>query len=196
VNNKRFFIQVVVVVSVLALMVAPVSAAGGITATLTPNQTQLAVGDPVELTLTVTHPADTQVIIPQLEKTWGPFEVWGQSQTTTVDNGDGTATTQQTITVTLFDLGTFETPALPLTISDSSGQVMEETVAPVSLTVNSILAEGDTQLKDIRPQAGMDVPFPWPMVATGVVVLAVAIAGACHRCFWPAAGGLPGKYAG
>ena len=177
-NNKHFFIQVVVVVSVLVLMVTPVSAAGGITATLTPNQTQLVVGDPVELTLAVTHPADTQVIIPQLEKTWGPFEVWGQSQTTTVDNGDGTATTQQTITVTLFDLGTFETPTLPLTVSDSSGHVAEKEVSPVSLTVNPILAEGDTQLKDIRPQASMDVSFPWPIIATGVVVLAMAIAGA------------------
>ena len=177
VNKKRFFIQVLIIISVLVMMVAPVEAAGGVTATLTPNQTELAVGDPVELTLTVTHPADMQVIIPQLEKTWGPFEVWAQSQATTVDNGDGTATTQQTMTVTLFDLGTFETPALPLTISDSSGQATEETVAPISLTVNSILAEGDTQLKDIRPQATMDVPFPWPMVATGLVVLAVAIAG-------------------
>jgi hypothetical protein len=183
VNRKLFFIQVLIVVSVLVLMVTPVGAAGGITAdgittALTPNQTKLAVGDRVDLTLTVTHPVDTQVIIPQLEKTWGPFEVWGQSQATTVDNGDGTATTQQIITVTLFDLGTFETPALPLTISNSNGQVTEETVAPVSLTVKSILAEGDTQLKDIRPQASMDVPFPWPMVATGVVMLAVVIAGA------------------
>lgn len=183
VNKKRLLIQALIVVSVLVLMVTPVGAAGGITAdgittALTPNKTELAVGDPVELTLTVTHPADTQVIIPKLDKTWGPFEVWGQSQATTVDNGDGTATTQQTITVTLFDLGTFATPALPLTISDSGGQVTEESVAPVSLTVDSILAEGDTQLKDIRPQASMDVPIPWPMVAAGVVVLAVAIAGA------------------
>ncbi len=178
VNKRRFFIQVLIVVSVLAMVVTPVGAAGGITATLTSNQTELAVGDPVDLTLTVNHPADMQVIIPQLEKTWGPFEVWGQSQATTVDNRDGTATTQQTITVTLFDLGTFETPALPLTISDGSGQVTEESVTPISLTVKSILAEGDTQLKDIRPQASMNVPFPWPMVAVGVVVLAVVIAGA------------------
>ena len=100
VNKKRFFIQVLIIISVLVMMVAPVEAAGGVTATLTPNQTELAVGDPVELTLTVTHPADMQVIIPQLEKTWGPFEVWAQSQATTVDNGDGTATSQQTMTMT------------------------------------------------------------------------------------------------
>jgi hypothetical protein len=178
VNKKYFFIQILIIVSVLVMMVVPVEAAGGITVTLTPNQTELAVGDPVELTLAVTHPVGTQVIIPQLEKTWGPFEVWGQSQTTTIDNGNGTATTQQTITVTMFDLGTFETPTLPLTISDASGQVTEEAVAPISLTVNSVLAEGDTQLKDIRPQAGMDVPFPWPLIATGLVALTVAVAGA------------------
>jgi hypothetical protein len=178
VSKKRFFIQVLIVAAVLVMMVVPVQAAGGINATLTPSQTELAVGDPVDLTLSVTHPADMQVIIPQLEKTWGPYEVWNQSQATTVDNGDGTATTQQIITVTLFDLGTFETPALSLTISDAAGQVTEKTVAPISLTVNSILAEGDTQLADIRPQVGMEVPFPWPVMITGLVVLAVAIAGA------------------
>jgi hypothetical protein len=77
--------------------------------------------------------------------------------------------------VTLFDLGSFETPALPLTVSTGQGQVTEETAPSVSLTVTPTRTEGDTALKDIRPQADMKVPSSWPLLtAAGLAVLAVA----------------------
>jgi hypothetical protein len=175
-NKRHLFLQFFIVILILVTMALPVNAAGGVTVTLTPNQSELTVGDPVELSLEVTHPTGYQVIIPQLEQNWGPFEVRGQSQATTVANNDGTETTRQTITVTLFDLGAVETPALPLTISSDTGQVMEETVPPISLTVNSVLSEGDTTLKDIRPQVGMKVPSAWPAVLAGLLVVAGATA--------------------
>ena len=70
--------------------------------TLTADRDELNVGDPVQLTLEVIHPADFQVIIPKLGQTWGNFEVRGQSPATTTPNEDGTATTRATIEVTLF----------------------------------------------------------------------------------------------
>jgi hypothetical protein len=101
--------------------------------------------------------------------------VQSQSPVTTVANPDGTQTTTQIITVTLFDLGSFETPALPLTISTGQGQVTEETAPSVSLTVTPTRAQDDTALKDIRPQADMKVPSQWPMLAAALLaVLAVA----------------------
>ncbi len=176
-NKKRLFFQFLTVIVILIALVVPVEAAENITVTLTPNQSELTVGDPVELTLAVTHPAGYQVIIPQLEQNWGPFEVRAQSQATTIDNGDNTSTTSQTLTVTLFDVGTFETPTLPLTISDGAGQVLEEVVPPALLTVMPTLAEGDTELMDIRPQVGMAVPAIWSMVLASVLVAVVAIVG-------------------
>jgi hypothetical protein len=162
------------IILVLVTLVGPVQAAGGVEVTLTPSQEQLAVGDPVVLTLQVTHPAGTQVIIPKLERTWGNFEVREQSPVTTSPNDDGTETTRQTITVTLFDLGTFETPTLPLTISDGSGQVTEATVPAVSLTVNPLRAEDDSTLRDIRPPADMALPSMLPALMTGLALAAVA----------------------
>jgi uncharacterized membrane protein (DUF2068 family) len=150
----------------------------GVRITLTPDSSELAVGDPVQMTVEVNHPAGYQVIIPQLEAMWGDFEVRSQSQATTVANDDGTATTQQVIEVTLFDLGEFQTPELPLTISDGAGQVREESAPPVRLTVRQTLAEDDTELRDIKPQAGLTVPPVWPWIAGGLVVVsAVAVAG-------------------
>ena len=157
-----------------ATLVLPLQADGGVQVSLTPSREQLAVGDPVELTLEVTHPAGYQVIIPKLDQSWGPFEVRGQSQATTSPNDDGTETTRETITVTLFELGSFDTPTLPLTISDGSGQVNEQDVPPLTLTVNPLRAEGDTALRDIRPQAELAVPSMLPAVTIGLVVAAVA----------------------
>ncbi len=125
-NKRRLLLPLLMIALVLAVMALPAWAAEGVQVTLTASQGELTVGDPVELMLEVNHPAGYQVIIPQLEGNWGPFEVQGQSPATTVANDDGTETTYQIITVTLFDLGDFETPGLPLTISDGTGAVVEE----------------------------------------------------------------------
>ena len=101
------------------------------------------------------------------------FEKW---KSYVLGTDDGTEKTYQTITLTLFDLGTFETPGLPLTISDGNGAVLEELSPPVALTVVPTLAEDDTTLKDIRPQVGIKVPslLPWML---GGWLLAAALAG-------------------
>ena len=174
--KKKLLATSFLIIMIFVVLALPIQAAGGVEVTLTPSQAQLAVGDPVELTLEVNHPAGYQVIIPKLDQTWGSFEVREQSQATTSPNDDGTETTRQTITVTLFDLGTFETPAWPLTISDGAGQVTEETVPPVSLTVNPLRVEEDTALRDVRPQAELAIPSMLPSIIIGLVV-ATVIAG-------------------
>jgi hypothetical protein len=176
-NKRRLLLQSMMIALILAVVAIPVKAAENVQVTLTTSQGEVTVGDPIELTLEVNHPAGYQVIIPKLEGNWGPFEVRGQSQATTMANDDGTETTYQTITVTLFDLGNFETPALPLTINDGTGGVMEELTPPVSLTVVSTLAEGDTALKDIRPQVGMKVPSALPWVMGGLLLATVVVGG-------------------
>jgi hypothetical protein len=175
-TKRQFLLTALMTALVLIAMTLPAQAQDGIQITLAADRSQLAVGDPVELTLEVNHPAGYQVIIPQLEGNWGPFEVQGQSPTTTVANDDGTERTYQTITVTLFELGDFETPALPLTISDGNGAVLEELTPPVALTVVPTLAEDDSTLKDIRPQVEIKVPSVLPWVLGGWL-LAAALAG-------------------
>jgi hypothetical protein len=125
----------------------------------------------------VTHPDDHQVIIPPLDQMWGAFEVRSQSQATTSANDDGTETTRQQIEVTAFNLGDLETPSLPLTVSDGAGQITEVLVAPVSLSVLPTLAEDDNDLRDIKPQAALDVPSTWPWLVAGLLLALIAGAG-------------------
>jgi hypothetical protein len=63
-HKRKFVLLAFLLIVVTALLALPVQAAEGIKATLTASQTELTVGDPVQLTLTVTHPAGSQVIIP------------------------------------------------------------------------------------------------------------------------------------
>ena len=176
-KRKQALIFIITIVTLLATAL-PAGAADPVSATLTADKQDMTVGDPVALTLEVNHPAGTHVIIPPPDKNWGDVEVRSQSQTETVDNGDGTQTTRQTITITRFAPGEFETPPLTLTVSNSSGQTSEVVAAPVALNVTPILAEGDTTLNDIRPPVGLDVPPAWPMIAAGVALaLVVAVVG-------------------
>ena len=56
-SKKGLTLQFLVIVLLLA-MAAPALADGGVQVTLTANKSELTVGDPVQLTLAVTHPAD------------------------------------------------------------------------------------------------------------------------------------------
>ena len=173
---KRKKLILIFVAAALLLIAWPAQGAENVQASLTADRGELTIGDPVQLTLEVAHPAGYQVIIPKLEQSWGEFEVQRQSGTETLPDGDGTETTRQILTVTLFRPGTFETPPLPLTVSDGAGQVTEAVASPVSLTVVPVLAEGDTSLKDIRPQAELVLPASWTAVILGSAA-AAAIAG-------------------
>ncbi len=146
---------------------------GNIDIAFTAPTDTLTVGDPVPLTLSVTYPADYRLTIPTLPKAWGDFEVRRQTEPETVPNPDGTQTTTQTIEVTLFAVGTFQTPPWRLTLRDATGKTMERAVPQVSLTVQSVLKEGDAQLRDIKPQAELPVPPVWPWVAAGLALAAL-----------------------
>ena len=105
------------------LMVGVVSAQGNVTATvLGPESPYTAhVGDPLELTLVVTHPTGYQVIAPELEDQWGDFVVRDISPAATADNGDGTTTTIFEVDARVFAPGEFVTPPLPVTVTMREG---------------------------------------------------------------------------
>lgn len=156
--------------------------AAGVSARLTTGAQELTVGDPAVLLLEVTHPADQRVIVPELDAQWGDFEVRSQSPVELITHGDGTATTRQEIEVALFAPGTFSSLPLRLVLSDAAGRLSQVLAPPATLTVRSILAAGDDQLRDIKPQAELPLPRAWwAWAAAGL--LAVAIAGGAWQLY-------------
>lgn len=160
---------------VLALLTAVTSNAQSI-ATITTDQQEITVGDPVVLTVSVTHPEDSIVLFPELEPHWGDLVVRNQSPALTTSNSDGTAVTSQQIDVRLFAPGAFQTPPLTVTISDNAGNLTETVADPLPLAVQSVLIEGDTDLRDIKPQAQLPTPAIWPYVLVSLFAGVAAIA--------------------
>jgi hypothetical protein len=161
-----------------AIVSAVLYAEGEVDVGIVADRELVTVGDVATLTLTVTHPVGHRVVPPRMDQTWGEFEVRSVSQPTTSSIGGDLETTTQTIDVSLFAPGSFETPELPVTVRDEAGNVTKHVAGPVGFTVVSVLSEDDLELRDISPQAGLPFPPVWPWIVLAVVLaLALAVAG-------------------
>jgi len=171
---KKLIPIIAIIIALFAVGIAAAQTPANVT--ITPSTDSVTVGDPIELTVTVNHPAGTQVLMPTLDSSWGDFIVRSQSPVDTVDNGDGTATSTQIIDVRLFAPGAFETPPLNISIADNNGQTMDVSAPPIPFTVNSVLVEGDTELRDIKPQATLPNAYLWPVfIAALGALIATAV---------------------
>lgn len=175
---KRHTLITIPLLILLALVVViPVSAqdTSPVQATLMVEAQDYTIGDAIPLTLVVNHPADFQVIAPQMEEQagWEAITIYSQSPPTTTRHDDGTATTQIVFDIRLFTPGAFSTPPISVTISDNAGNLSEVVAAPASIDITSVLVEGDTQLRDIKPQAEMPYTnwIPW-LIGAGLLGLA------------------------
>ncbi len=157
---------------ILALFVVNIAAAQAeVTAVITVDDAAgLTVGDPIAIHINVTHPAGYTVIAPTFEEGWGEAMVVG-TETAVIDD----TTTQITLDARLFAPGDFLTPPLNISVTDGAGQLATITAAPAALTVGSVLVEGDSELRDIKPQADLPIPsyLIW-LLAGGTILLAAA----------------------
>jgi hypothetical protein len=176
-KSSRLFYLLLLLATLFVSAVFPADAADGVQVSLTADRDSLTVGDVVHLILEVTHPTGQHVIIPELEPVWGDFEVREQSGSQVTANPDGTETTSQQITLSTFETGRVETPILTLKVETGNGQADDLIVPPVTLEVKSVLAEGDTNMKDIRPQAVLPATPPWTMIGLATIFAMVTVGG-------------------
>jgi hypothetical protein len=177
-NSKTRWFVSFMLIALMLTVVTGVSAQSNVLATLSVDGDQFTIGDVIPLTLHVTHPSGWRVIVPTLEKTWGDFEVRSQATPTISSDGAGTETTAQQIEVVRMRPGEAQIPALTLSVVDDQGNLQNVEVAPVAVTIQSVLAAGDTQLRDIKPQAEL---ITWQrsyvpiIVAVAVTSIALAV---------------------
>ncbi|MEZ4519119.1 MAG: hypothetical protein R3C44_20640 [Chloroflexota bacterium] len=106
--NKKSSFLIPLLLALLVLVTGRAFAQGSVVTTLSAEPGEATVGDPVAITLSVTHPTGYFVIVPQLEMQWGDFAIVGQSPTTTAENEDGSETTTVVYDTRLFAPGTFQ----------------------------------------------------------------------------------------
>jgi hypothetical protein len=172
-KKKVLFIPLLILLFMLVAGPAAAQSSETTIAVLAAPDGQLTVGDPIELTLSVTHPADSHAIMPELAGEWGPFLVNNQTAPVTQANGDGTESTSQVIDARLFAPGSFTTPPVVIGLTDSAGLISEIIAQPLTVDITSVLVEGDSELRDIKPQAEM--PYVnillWVLAALIMVLL-------------------------
>ncbi len=136
-----------------------------------PEENQpFTVGDHIILRLEVTHPVDSRVELPRLEEQWEDLDVINQTEPDTVRNGDGTATTKKDFVVALYEPGQYQTEILNVTHYKADGSAEELGSPVIPLKIESILVEGDTELRDLKPQAILPLPPLWPWVLAGLLL--------------------------
>ncbi len=147
---------------------------GAVTARWTAEPTTFTVGDPVVLTLIVAHPAGWRVIPADLPTTWGDLELITNGTAFVQAEQDGRETTYQVFDVTAWQPGSVAMPDLDLQISDADGVLTAVQALPISLTVQSVLEADDTTLRDIKPQASLELsPLARQYLLLGLSVLLV-----------------------
>ena len=131
------------------------------------------VGDPILLTVEITHAIDQIVIFPQLEGQWGNFRVVNQSKGEIIAAQGGFQTTTYDIDVRVFRTGRFETDPLHIKLSDPDGNLIDVFAPPVAVEISSVLVAGDEQLRDIKPQAS--IPQNNPLIWLGIAGSSIAV---------------------
>ena len=183
-------IKLAVLFLVLTLSLIPLGLAFAnetIGAILTTPDGEITVGDRIPLNLSITHPNGYRLLPLQFQDSaWGEFEIQEVAPPQVVANPDGTETTTQAIYATLWSPGEYTTPELPLSISDTTGEIHEISAAPLDLNVVSVLVDGDTELRDIKPQASLPLPAVWPWMVGGllVILLIFLVGGWLLRRWW------------
>lgn len=178
-SRVRFTVVLLPVLAMLLLAGRPAAARAQtapdapISAALSAAPTEATVGDPLTISLSVSHPAGYRLVPPELPAAWGPYTVVGQTAPKTAPNPDGSETSTLQIDARLFATGAFATPPLELTLTDGQGGLVSAVAPPTAVTITSVLTEEDTELRDIKPQAAL--PYVnWLLVALGGLGLAAA----------------------
>ena len=137
-----------------------------------PDTTEIHVGDPLALRLSVEHAADLAVRWPD-SLSLGPFEALALEVSPSQASPDGARTTA-VLHVTAFELGELELPSLTLELTDGGDETATVSTDPVVIGVTTVGLDEGGDIRDVKgPRAiARDWLLLWPWF-----LLAAALAG-------------------
>ena len=135
----------------------------------------VTLGDPVTITIRLIHPKDARVSAFDPESALSDLTLLGRKTEEPKTLADGRVMETRVLRVSRYRLGEFQVPSFEATVVESAGTEAKVGTPPVTLSVGSILSEGDTRPADIKNPAIMPLAPLWPWVA-GAILLAVGLA--------------------
>jgi len=175
--QRRLF-RLTIILLVLALICSAEDES--ITVTTAVDTTIATIGDRITLHIGLHYPAGTRFNLPTIDRQLGKFEVVDQRLREPVKKHQMYSQDWQ-IVLTIFDTGRVEIPALTLQArkaTDTTAILTFQTI-PQTINVYSVLAPGNTEIKDIKPPFPLSRRVPW-----GAVLFILLIAGICGGGYW------------
>ncbi len=151
---------------------------------------EATVGDPIRITLDLSLPRGDQIRLPELGGQIGDFTVLefhpgpaipgvtGESEPPASRDRtepEGTTHHYAIIVVAVYKTGDFTFPALPMMLRSPDGKETTLASPEIEIRINSVLAQNDSILKDLKKQADIQESKRW-LVWLGIALLVAGLA--------------------
>jgi len=172
----RKYLSVLIFISLIIFRVMPAQESG-ISIETKIDTTVATIGDQLHLQVRLQYPPGTSFELPQVDKTLGQFEVYG-NRLSEPRKKDQRFEQDWELTLAIFDTGQVTIPALEIKArkADDTTTVLAFQTVPQSIRVYTVLAPDSRELKDIKP------PFSLRWAISGktilLIILLVLISGA------------------
>jgi hypothetical protein len=140
---------------------------------ITAAPARATVGDQITLTIVVDHETATTVESAGFGADVGPFEIAAVAPPRTEPQNDASRTTIA-YTLAAFRTGTLTIPPQAITYRGASGSGTLTTDA-TTITIASVLAPGDTELRPLKAQIDLGDPAPSPVIPALFVAVFAAL---------------------
>jgi hypothetical protein len=141
------------------------------------DSTELNMGDPVQVSLTIKHPKGTQITFPAIGDTLGSMEVSSASGIDTSAIGND-ITLLRTYTVAAYDSGTYHAGPVQVLYKSSTGSTDTAYSNVLYFAVATLDVDTTKPIMDIKPP--LEVPYVWQEFAYhilgGALLLVLLIA--------------------
>lgn len=168
---QQFALIVAMAIPMALISIVPAHAAAPVIVSVTAHPPIATVGERVTLTIVVDHDDDTMVEGAGFGANTGEFEIIAVAPPHTEPH-EAISRTTIAYTLAAFRTGDLTIPAQSIVYrgTDGSGTL---TTDAITITIQSVLAPGDTELRPLKPQLELEDPAP-PAVVPVLFVAALA----------------------
>lgn len=171
---------------------APAPLPQGVAIRIEAQPKKATVGDPIQIDMDITMPANCQAVMPNISGQIGDFQVIeyfagpavpnsGKPQELvqpSLSNAGASHHHRARIVAAAYKTGVFAFPSIQATLKTSEGKEFALLIPPVSIEIQSVLSEKNQSLKDLKKQAEIREPIRWflwiSLALAGIILTALA----------------------
>jgi len=141
------------------------------------DRNRITIGDRIKYTLVIDRLADLNIKTPGDAANLGSFEIKDYSITPPIEDS-GRIREEFHYTISVYDTGSYVIPPFPVAFQNADSQWQYISSEALDISVESILKEGDIQLRDIKPPFNLPTDWlKWLLMIGGLLlILGIALA--------------------